>query len=368
MIKKIKVCFIGGGADSEIGMTHYRSILMTGLFEVSSGFFSKIRKTNLRSANLYGVKRNNVYFSIKELIKSRNFDIVILLTPIVKRLKILKTLLKNNIPTVCEKPLLANYSEVKKISNVNEKNFLFTTYNYSGYPILRELKYMIEKKKFGSIKHIKIEMPSQAYVKKNVIIKKWRLKKHNPPFLYLDLGAHVVNLLLFLTEKKVSKVIAHNSCHGKFSGIVDDCRGIIELENKSICSFWFGKSSLGHDNGLRIEIFGKKSSAIWEQINPENIKIFYEDGYSTTMNRSNPYAKISNLKKYNIFKPGHPIGYLESFHNYYQNIYFSYLLFKNKKNFSSNYLFNFKHSAEILNILEYINLSARKRKWINVKK
>ena len=41
--------------------------------------------------------------------------------------------------------------EINKIFS-NKKNLIRVTYNYTGYPILRELKEMIKKKRIGKIK------------------------------------------------------------------------------------------------------------------------------------------------------------------------------------------------------------------------
>ena len=59
-----------------------------------------------------------------------------------------------------------------------KKNFVRVTYNYNGYPLVKELSELISRKYFGKIKQIHFEMPQDFYeiYFKKISLQKWRLK------------------------------------------------------------------------------------------------------------------------------------------------------------------------------------------------
>ena len=68
------------------------------------------------------------------------------LTDTPSHVKILKKIFSLSIPVICEKPLFSNNNEVKKLERfLKEEQFLRVTYNYAGYPLIREIKKIIKK-------------------------------------------------------------------------------------------------------------------------------------------------------------------------------------------------------------------------------
>ena len=102
---------------------------------------------------------------------------------------------------------------------------------------------------------------------------------------------------------------------------------------------WYSKSSLGHKNGLGLEIYGKKGSISWSQIKPEILKYTNSYGSLQILNKDHPTLKIANKKRYNRFKVGHPTGFIEAFANHYVDIYNALSDYKNKKNWKNKYVF-----------------------------
>ena len=106
---KYKIGFIGGGIDSLIGATHFRSIALHTKLELVSGIFSINSEINYKSAKVYNVSKNRVYTNVDTFLKKENkLDAIILITPIPGRLKTLAKIFKSKIPLIAEKPLVAN--------------------------------------------------------------------------------------------------------------------------------------------------------------------------------------------------------------------------------------------------------------------
>ena len=367
-MSKIKnVAFIGGGIDSGIGKIHFKALSLYAKFSLVAGFFSNNRKKNIESSKFYGVSKNRTYNSVSALLKNeKNLNAIILLTPITGRLSYVNQILKSKIPLISEKPFLSNLAEMNLVKKKIVNKFFRVTYNYSGYPIVREIRSLIDNGKIGKINKINIEMPSSAYLnnsasKKSIAM--WRLKDGKIPTVFLDLGSHIFNLIYFLSNSIATKLVTSVRRDGKFANIVDDVVCFGELKNRVSFNVWFSKSAVGYDNGLKIRVFGSKGSLEWIQTNSEYLKISLNDEKKIIVNRGNStICKVASKKRYNIFKSGHPTGFLEAFGNLYFDIYqdLDDKMLNNKLN---KYTFDFVHSYNVIKTLDCMQKSWKKKSW-----
>ena len=368
MSKIKKVAFVGGGIDSGIGKIHFNAISLYAKFSLVAGFFSNNKKKNYASSKFYGVSKNRTYNNLPDLLKcEKDLSAIILLTPIPGRLKYVEQILKSKIPLISEKPFLSNLKEANYIRQKIKNHFLRVTYNYSGYPIVREIKSLINRGKIGRLNKIDIEMPSSAYLnntanRKSIV--NWRLKDGKIPTIFLELGALIFNLVYFLSNSIATRLVANMRTDGKFSNIVDDLVCFGDLKNNSSFNIWFSKSAIGYDNGLKIRVFGSKGSLEWAQINPEILKISFNDQKKIIVDRGNTsICKVASKKRYNIFKSGHPTGFLEAFGNLYLDIYQDLNKWNLKKNSKDNYTFDFIHAYNVIKALNAMQQSCINRKW-----
>jgi len=372
--KNYEIGFVGGGIDSAISGIHLRSILLNSKWKLSSGFFSLNKKNNEVSAIKYGIKKNRVFYNLDDFLEneSKKLAAIIIITPIPNRYDVIKKILKYKVPIICEKPLLSNLTEAKKIKKIIKNKFLTVTYNYTGYPMVRELKHLIlEKNFFGKILNINIEMPSGIFLEKKSTVNNiswWRLKDYFIPTVALDLGSHVFNLIFFLTNSHTKKIIAHSSSHGKFKNIIDDMTGFGILKNNITFNIWFSKSALGYDNGLKIRVFGKKASATWNQNDPEKLNISDNNKNNFVIDRGSYKSLIGKKSRYNIFKSGHPTGFLEAFSNLYEDIFSNLENYIKKNKIQKNhYVFDINHAIYVLKSLEAMQFSILKKQWVKIK-
>lgn len=371
----LKVGFIGGGQNSAVGPTHAIACQMDKRFVLEAGCFSSNYDINLLTAVNYGVDPKRVYKNWLDLLKLERkiLDAICVLTPTNYHSDIVLKALEMGYAVICEKALAGTVSEVKIICEAvkSSRGFLAVTYNYTGYPMLRELKEMINVGKLGSINQIQIEMPQEGFAR---LSKKcdvpqpqtWRLEDGLIPTISLDLGVHLHNLVYFLTEQKPLEVIADQATYGHFKQVIDDVKCIARYTNKIQTQIWYSKSAIGHRNGLKLRVYGEKGSVEWYQMQPEDLKLYSIDGKQEVIDRAGDVT-IADLARYNRFKSGHPSGFIEAFANYYYDIADCIIKFKNLEVFSSPYMFGGIHALEGLIMLEAIALSAKNNSWVKVK-
>jgi len=370
MIKKIlKIAIVGGSIKSTIGNTHIKAISLNKKFSIQCGFFSRDKKINIMSGKIYNIDKNKIYSNIKTLIQKEKkvLDAAIILTPPNKRHEIIKLFVKNNISIICEKPLCSNYNESIKIYNLIKKKKVFfaSTYNYCGYPAIREIKELINKNSLGTIKSFNFEMPLQTFAYKKNKITSWRKKDYSIPTLYLDLCSHLINISKFIFNDYPKKVISSSSKNKKYN-VIDDVYVWLKYNNTK-GSLWFSKNALGQRNSLKIRIFGSKLSVEWNHSAPENLTIFDNKGRVEILDRASPKLKIMNKQKYFTYSSGHPNGFLDAFSNIYSDICDELIKYKNRKKVNYKYLVDIKESTNIISVLNSIKISANNSKWVKTK-
>lgn len=326
----LKVAMIGGGLNSAVGRVHEIALKMDGQFELCAGCFSLEDDVNKATAKAYSIPAHRVYVTAEELLKNEveNLDVVIIATPIDSHHSLINLVLDHNLKVVCEKSIVSNMEESLQISERvgSQSTDLYSVFNYTGYPAVREIKQRVESGEIGHVFKIMAEMPQDSYMRmKNSdrinYIQPWRLHDGNIPCVSLDLCTHLHSLIYFITNNTPRSVTAkQRSVSDVSQGLIDEVDAIVTYENDLLVNFWYGKVALGYRNGLRLRVFGTKGSFEWLQEDPEIILAANAQGDRLVIDRISSTSTISCQERYNRFKAGHPSGFLEAFANYYVDI------------------------------------------------
>ncbi len=369
----LKLGFIGGGINSAVGYTHKIASQMDNRWKLVAGCFSTHEDINFATAEKYGVEKNRVYYKYLDFLQNETkLDAISVLTPTIHHAEVIVEALKRGYSIICEKALTGTVHEAHKICGEVEKNnaWLAVTYNYTGYPMIRELRQMILDGILGTIHCIQIEMPQEGFIR---YIKdgtkpnpqSWRLKDGDIPTISLDLGVHLHQMVHFFTGEKPLEVIADQSSNGFFKQIIDNVMCIARYSNDIKVQMWYSKSAIGYRNGLKLRIFGNEGSAEWYQMQPEELLFYDKYGKSEIIDRAS-YVSLADNVRYNRFKSGHPAGFIEAFANQYYDLADSLISFKKGIAYKSPYVFEAKIAEEGLKMMEAIALSAKKHAWQKV--
>lgn len=364
----LKIAFIGGALNSAVGYTHFNASRLDGQFRVEAGCFSRNDEQNAHSAKIYGVSENRTYSDWQTLLKQEKekLDALVVLTPTPNHSEIAIAAIEAGYPVICEKALGTSSEECLQIENAVNKNngYLAVTYNYSGYPMVRDLRRMISEGRFGQLQQIQIEMPQEGFLRLNANPQQWRRMDYSIPTVSLDLGVHVHHLVDFLSgNKKPLAVVGEQASYGHLPGIVDNVYCIARYENDMRVQAWWGKTALGHRNGLRVKVYGEKGSAEWYQMNPEVLRWADNDGHHYLLDRGSGEAKIAQELRYNRFKAGHPSGFIEAFANLYTDIAEEIKTLKNDQLTKSPFVYGTAQSIEGLRFMEKVHSSAATQTW-----
>lgn len=365
----LRVAFIGGGINSAVGRAHFNTLRLDGLYSLVAGSFSRNPGINSESGQFYGVDSDRVYRHYEELIERERtrLDALIVLTPTTSHVAPVVAALDAGIPVICEKALAGTPEDVERIRQAERRNrgFLAVTYNYTGYPALRELRAMIRAGRLGRILHFVAEMPQEGFIRlgsdgQPMRPQNWRLHDGPIPTVYLDLGVHLHQISDYLLGADPERIAAFHRAYGNFAEVVDFVSASVDYRGGIHGDFYFGKSMLGCRNGLKIRVFGSAASAEWEQTRPEELRLGHVDGRIETLDRGGA-PMVAGQPRYTRFKAGHPAGYVEAFGNLYVDIYEAWQSFRRDGAWRSDEVFGSGLALDGLTLLEAMTRSASTR-------
>jgi len=370
----LNVAFLGGGRKSAVGRAHLSAIRMDGRYQLVAGVFSRSWDENLATADAYFVDRQRTYPGIAQLIEAERerLDAVIVLTPTPDHEASVVPCLAARLPVICEKALASTVEGADHIAEAQRANrgFLAVTFNYSGYPMVRELRALIARGALGRIVHFRAEMPQEGFIRllksgRQPCPQAWRLADGPIPTIHLDLGVHLHQLVYYLTREHPLEVIADQKSFGWFPDVIDHVAALARYTNGIHGEFGFSKSSLGPRNGLRLQIRGTAAAAEWYQAAPEEIRVYHVDGRHETLDRGGPVLE-GDRDEYSRFKAGHPAGYVEAFANLYADIGDCLDQFRATGTWESHEVFGVDVATEGLTMMQAMVDGAVNKRWTAV--
>ncbi|MBL8550315.1 MAG: Gfo/Idh/MocA family oxidoreductase [Hyphomonadaceae bacterium] len=370
----LRIAFIGGALNSAVGYAHVAATRMDGRYLLASGCFSRDAAANAAAAKAYGVSPRRTYSDWRTLLECEAgaLDAMVVLTPTPAHAEMVSACLIAGVPVVCEKALACNSDEAAALLEIRNRTngYLAVTYNYSGYPIVRELRRLVRAGALGRIVQIHAEMPQEGFVRRNgaapaATPQSWRLADGRAPTLALDLAVHLHQLIYYTTGLKPLETAAMHDTFGCFPSVVDNASALVRYEEGVAASLWFTKSALGHRNGLRLRIYGEHGAAEWFQGAPEELVVAHADGRREIRDRA-AEAPIAAEARYTRFKAGHPAGYVEAFANLYIDIADELAARKAKAPRASGEVFGAELALEGLHFIEAMTDAAAARTWRRV--
>ncbi len=332
MGNKINYGMIGGGENAFIGKIHRIAANITDNFNLVSGVFSSNPKNSIIFGNELNLPNDRCYsnfqeMALKESYRNDGIEAVVIATPNNLHIPIAEEFLKKGIHVICDKPLATDLDQtksIKKLIKTTDKIFAIT-YNYSGYPLIRYARKIIESGEIGEIRSIQLEY-AQDWLYQKIEDSghkqaSWRTDplQGGPGGCLGDIGTHAFHLLCFVLGIKPSQILADlsNFVNGRI--LPDNANILFRFFNGATGILWLSQIAPGKKNGLSLRVYGSKAGIEWVQENPNYLKFSKPDKH-TLIKGKEDLRDYDNLENLTRTPPGHPDGFIESFANIYQEI------------------------------------------------
>jgi predicted dehydrogenase len=335
--RKLRMALVGGGQGAFIGRVHATAAVMDNRAELVAGALSSDPAKAKASAPSYDIKPERAYGSYKELFEKekalgadKRIDFVSIATPNHTHFEIAKGAVEAGFNVMCDKPMTFDLKQAEDLLKLVEKSGVVfaVTHNYTGNPLVRQAREMIQAGELGEIQAIR-SFYIQGWLRtrlENSGQKQsaWRTdpSKSGAAGCFGDIGTHAYNLARYMTGLLPETVSAQLKIFEPGRKLDDYGHAVIRLENGGLCTVTASQISHGRENDLFIEIDGTKGALQWRQENPNTMtfrqngkphQIYFRDGGA-------PFATPLHSASVRI-PAGHPEGYLEAFGNIYRAAY-----------------------------------------------
>jgi predicted dehydrogenase len=332
MFRRLRLGMVGGGRGAFIGAVHRIAARIDDRFELVAGAFSsEVERAKASAAELH-VTPERAYGSYEEMAVAESkrddgIDVVAIVTPNHLHYQVAKSFLDAGIHVICDKPMTTTLEDAEDLAALVEKTGLFfgLTHNYTGYPLVRHARAMIENGELGTLRVVQAEYPqdwlsiNQEDTGENKQAE-WRTDpaRSGPAGCVGDIGTHAYNLARFITGLEVDEIAADLHIFVDNRKLDDNAHMMLRFKGGAKGMLWSSQVSPGNENALRIRVYGEKGGLEWSQENP-NILIHSPFGKpSKTLTRGGPDLGEEAAVATRI-PAGHPEGYLEGFAQLYND-------------------------------------------------
>ena len=330
-MSRIKLGMVGGGKGSFIGEVHRIAARLDDRYELLAGALSADAKTAKESADSINLDERRSYSSFETMAKVESsledgIEAVAIVTPNHLHAQVAETFLKNGIHIICDKPLTTNLSDAEALASaVEETGLVFAvTYNYSGYPMVRQAREMIQNGDLGELRVIQIEY-AQDWLATGIekAGHKQALWRTDPAKAGIggaigDIGTHAFHLSEFVTGLRVKGLLADLDSMVTGRELDDNASILLEYTDGVKGMLWVSQIATGNENGLKIRVFGTKAGIQWSQENPNFLEFSPLGEPRRTLSRGGP--SVGSLAGNATRIPsGHPEGFIEGFANIYSD-------------------------------------------------
>ncbi len=330
MIKKIRLGILGGGGNSLVGILHRIAAKMHDKYDIVGGVFSRDWDSNIEFANQIGISSERVYADYEIMVEKelklpdeQRMQVVSILTPNFLHYSMAKSLLENGFHVICEKPLTTTHEEAKELRSIVQKSGLVfaVTYTYTGYPTVRKIRDMISEGVIGEVQKVDAQY-YQGWI--NPIIHQgetrmdtWRLdpKKSGISCCIGDIGTHAFDMLEYLTQLKIDRVLADLNYLYDDNKMDIDGSILIRCTNGVKGIIRTSQIATGENNNFAVMIYGKKGGLKWEQENPRVLYYMQEGKDVQIIESDNINADL--LSDDAVLPPGHPDEIFDAMANIY---------------------------------------------------
>tara|TARA_B100000686_G_scaffold55181_1_gene59459 strand:+ start:478 stop:1617 length:1140 start_codon:yes stop_codon:yes gene_type:complete len=321
---------VGGGRGAFIGAVHRMAANLDGQIELVAGAFSSSPEKSKLSGEDFFLDPERVYGSYQEMAEKESaredkIDFVSIVVQNHLHFDVAKTFLEAGFNVICDKPMTRTLEEARNLRDiVNETGQVFClTHNYTGYPMVKEAKRMVQDGELGRILKIVAEYP-QGYAVGDVEgegqgqISNWR---SDPAIAGSsncmgDIGTHAHNLTRYITGLEVEEMCSELTAFIPGRELDDDGNNLIRFEGGAKGIIYASQISNGDENALNIRVYGTKASIEWHQEDPNELIVKYANAPRKIYRRGNDY--LGEAASNNSRTPfAHPEGFIEAFANIY---------------------------------------------------
>ena len=328
--RRLRLAVVGGGPGSFIGAMHRQAARLDDRYEIVTGVFSSDSDKSKQAGRELGMDPERLYSSVSEMLAAEasredGVDVVAIMTPNDSHYEYSVAALEQGFDVICDKPMTNTLDEAEALhKKVQETGLVFClTHNYTGYPMVRQAKAMVQDGQLGTIRLVQVEYvqggkADESKPMPEVMTWKYDPVRGGPSRVMGDIGTHAHNLARFITGLEVDEVCAEIGTIVPGRLIHDFAGALLRFDNGARGSFWVTQAAAGVENGLRIRVSGTSGTLEWLQEFPQALTFKPLHGPSQNRTPNGPGTLPLSARSTRLVA-GHPEGFPDAFANLYSD-------------------------------------------------
>jgi predicted dehydrogenase len=333
-MRKLRYAMVGGGQGAFIGAVHRKAMALDGQIELTAGALSSDperarasgRELGLADARNHGRWEDLLADELKRPPEER-IDFVSIVTPNHMHFPVAQAFARAGIHVVCDKPLVHSTQEaLTLVEEVRRSGCVFgVTYNYTGYPMVREARELVAKGTIGEVRKVIVEY-NQGWLATRLEESgqkqaDWRTDPARSGLAGAigDIGSHAENLVATVTGLELESICADLTIFVPGRRLDDDGNVLLRFANGAKGVLIASQIEVGCENDFRLRVFGSTGTLEWHQEEPNRLLHAPIDGPLRVLTRGSPWLGQAAQRATRL-PTGHPEAFLEAFANVYLGV------------------------------------------------
>lgn len=325
---------VGGGGGAFIGAVHRMAAALDGEFALVAGALSSSPEKSVASGAAIGLATDRSYPTWRDMLKVEmarpegdRIEVVSIVTPNSSHFDIAMACVQAGLHVVCDKPMVVDSEQADRLVAATKKaGVVFgVTYNYTGYPLVRQAAAMVKAGELGEVRKVFVEYHqgwlATSLEKEGQKQAAWR---HDPKLAGAggaigDIGTHAENLVATVTGLEIDSLCADLTSFGPGRRLDDDASVLLRFRGGAKGVLTVSQVCIGEQNNLTLRVHGTTGSLAWRQEEPNAMTWHKLDGSTQVLSRAGAGLDARAARATRL-PPGHPEAFIEAFANIYRGV------------------------------------------------
>lgn len=324
---------IGGGQGAFIGAVHRMAIALDQQATLAAGALSSTPEKSLASARALGLPPDRSYPTWQALLDAERhrpdrLDFVSIVTPNDSHYAIARAFVDAGFNVILDKPMVHTSKQAADLAAAVERHGVVfaVTYNYTGYPLVKEAARLVRTGALGSLRKVFVEY-HQGWLATSLESTgqkqaDWRTDPARSGIAGAvgDIGSHAENLVATITGLRLESLCADATTFVAGRRLDDDASVLLRFRGGARGTLTCSQVCVGEENNLSIRIYGTEGAMAWRQEEPNRLEFTTRTGPRQIITRGSasvgPEAAAATR-----LPTGHPEAFIEAFANVYRGAF-----------------------------------------------
>ena len=331
-MRVFRYAMVGGGQGAFIGGVHRMAMALDGRYALVAGALSSDPERARASGRELGLPDDRNHARWQDLLedelkrpRGERIDVVCIVTPNHLHYEVARAFTEAGFHVVCDKPLCHTGEQADELVQLSRRRgtVFGVTYNYTGYPMVRQAREMVKSGALGPLRKVVVEY-HQGWLARNVESNKqaeWRLDPQRSGIAGAmgDIGSHAENLVATVTGLQVESLCADLTSFGAGRTLDDDASLLLRFAGGARGAMLASQIESGCENDLRLRVSGTLGTLIWRQEEPNRLEFAPLEGPRQVLTRGSPWLGEA-ARRATRLPGGHPEAFIEAFANVYVGV------------------------------------------------